>query len=461
MVTPYPASSLTLTSQEICAIANNIITIANLIRNVTVMDGMVIIPSFSMIGNRVVSTVTSMVLSLQIINTISLLLTSCGASSILSNSHLSSLDTSTTSSILCHSASSSADTHPEYCSGTPPANADDGGQKESSVSKSPPSCQIKRKQQRKRLATSMIPNKPAVKRAKGERGSGLPKLRAREAGIMVNLSEIPQSVLPGYYATESCSAESSQDPPSCQIKRKRQCKGSFTSTTPDDKAGKYKPAVKRARGRRGSGLPEVGAKKGGIMVNLSELPQSVVPGDYATESCSGESNQGHLSASNSSKKHRQMIAANTSGSSIVLDVEQLQDLSEDKTGDPSPAIGVKGKICDFEDPLGEVITCSRPVDVIYPVPDCSNVVQASSGGVSDATAKPDTITLCSDAPGQSDHTPQTFDVCEDVRQPRSGFGAGILKHVSQFDMPCCARQGERRRVKFSHQTDYFKADKRI
>ena len=191
------------------------------------------------------------------------------------------------------------------------------------------------------------------------------------------------------------------------------------------------------------------------MVNLSELPQLVVPGDYATESCSGESNQGHLSASNSSRKHSQMIAANTSGSSIVLDVEQFQDLSEDKTGDPSPAIGVKGKVCDFKEPLGEAITCSRPVDVIYPVPDCSNVVQASSGGVSNATVKPDTITLYSDAPGQSDHTPQTCDVGEGVRQPRSGSG------VSQFDMPCFARQGDSRWVKFAHQIDYFKADKRI
>ena len=133
------------------------------------------------------------------------------------------------------------------------------------------------------------------------------------------------------------------------------------------------------------------------MVNLSELPQSVVPGDYATKSCSGESNQGHLSTSNSSRKHSQMIAANMSGSSIVLDVEQLQDLLEDKNGDPSPAIGVKGKICNFEDPLGEVIACCHSVDVIYPVPDCSNVLQASSGGVSDATVKPDTITLYSDA----------------------------------------------------------------
>ena len=113
-----------------------------------------IIPPFSIIGNRVVSTVTSMVLSLQIISTISLLLTSCGASSILSTSHLSTLDMSTTSSniilyvsksIICHSASSSADIHPEYCSGTLPANADDGGQKESSTSKLPPSCQIKHK----------------------------------------------------------------------------------------------------------------------------------------------------------------------------------------------------------------------------------------------------------------------------------------------------------------------------
>ena len=257
VVTTYPVSSLTLTSQEICAIANNIITIVNLIRNATVMDGTMIIPSFSMIGNRVVSTVTSMVLSLQIINTISLLLTSCGASSILSTSHLPPLDRSITSSnitpyvsksILYHSASSSADTHPEYCSGTPPTNADDGGQKESTASKLPPSCQIKCKQQCKRLATSMIPNKPAVKTAKGEKGSGLPKLGAREAEIMVNLSEIPQSVLLGDYTTESCSGESSQGPPSCQIKLKPQRKGSFTSTTPDDKAGKYKPAVKRARG---------------------------------------------------------------------------------------------------------------------------------------------------------------------------------------------------------------------
>ena len=424
--------------------AQRMLTLTNRTIDTNATFANLIISALSRPENRTASGVSKKVLNSQIQNTISSLLASCNASSLLSTSHmlstsssvtsqLSLSDTSTTSSnispcvstsILRHSASSPAATHPESCRGTLPKNADVASQKETSA--------------------------PRV-------------------------------------------------PPPCQIKRKRQRKLSFTDVTPGGVADRYKPAVKRARGKRGSGLPKVEGKKGGVMVNLSEIPQSVVPGDYATDSGSGESSQGHLSASDSSRKRsQQMIAAiskkkdieeifpsknvqltsdsnvspsfatrsdsrlselpqSGSASSIVLDVEQLQDQLDDSTGDPSLAIGVKGKICDFEDPLGVAMTCSHPVQ------DCSIVVQASNGGggLSDATVKSDTSTLCSDAPGQSDHTPHTCGVREGVRQPGSGSGAGILKHVSQFDTPCSARHGESRRVKFARHNDYLEADGKI
>lgn len=149
------------------------------------------------------------------------------------------------------------------------------------------------------------------------------------------------------------------------------------------------------------------------------------------------------------------------GLNKVLDPEPLQGHSDNNVGGDTQNIEVGGKVDDNEDPLGGLNVCSRknPTSLVEA---CSIPMSTSSGTEGCHNVELDAM-LCDVSPGQcgnvgnaqggvapGDHTPQ--DVV--AKQQRSGSSTGILKHVSQFDTPCSARQGAGRRVKFASQDDY-------
>lgn len=207
--------------------------------------------------------------------------------------------------------------------------------------------------------------------------------------------------------------------------------------------------------------PLVSISVGGCKPPVPELPQSGTSSGPVVEKTTPQSTPSSDCDTSSHSVAKSIPEPNIpptnvgTGSELSegLILDPLQNHSDNsKEKDAQNLVG--GKICDNEDPLGGLNESNQSNGTsTSQVVECSVPVSESNGMDSGHKAELDMIES-NEQKDDGNRTPQSCSMGEVAKQHRGGSSTGILKHVSQFDTPCSARQGAGRRVQFSSHNDY-------